>query len=135
MRVNCINSYDKYNCTFGDKILTKENKKMVEALKGRFESFKEQGLPVGDCYYKMPENSPLSLKTKDKKYSAGMSALGNNLFVRRVENNDYMTISIAPDNDVKYWEMGLDIIESVKNESPLADKVNKFLSDVLPKFL
>lgn len=132
MQINSINSY---NCTFGDKILTKENQKMVNSLKDRFASFKENGLPVGDCYYKMPENSPLSLKTKDKKYSAGMSALGNNLFVRRTENHDFMTISIAPDNDVKYWELGQDVIESVKKDSPLADRVNKFLSDVLPKFL
>lgn len=133
MKINSINN--NYNCTFGDKILTKENAKMVESLKNKFASFKEHGLPVGDCYYKMPENSPLSLKTKDKKYSAGMSALGNNLFVRRVENHDFMTISIAPDNDVKYWELGQDIIESVKEGTTLANRVNNFLSDVLPKFL
>ena len=132
MQINSINSY---NCSFGDKILTKENQKLVNSLKDRFASFNENGLPVGDCYYKMPENSPLSLKTKDKKYSAGMSALGNNLFVRRTENHDFMTISIAPDNDVKYWDLGQDVIESVKKDSPLADRVNKFLSDVLPKFL
>ena len=76
MQINSINSY---NCTFGDKILTKENQKMVNSLKDRFASFKENGLPVGDCYYKLPENSQISLKTNDKKFNQNILKINHKL--------------------------------------------------------
>ena len=101
MRINTNN-----NCNFNGRILTKDNHKLVNNLKERLENFQRNGIPVGDCFYKVPENTKITLKTNDKKYSAGISALGNNLFVRRIENRDFMTISIEPDKNVKYWEIG-----------------------------
>ena len=129
MRINTNN-----NCNFNGRILTKDNHKLVNNLKERLENFQRNGIPVGDCFYKVPENTKITLKTNDKKYSAGISALGNNLFVRRIENRDFMTISIEPDKNVKYWEIGFAEIEDVKKDSPLADKINNFLAEVLPKF-
>ena len=129
MRINTNN-----NCSFNGRILTKDNHKLVNNLKERLENFQRNGIPIGDCFYKVPENTKISLKTNDKKYSAGISALGNNLFVRRIENQDFMTISIEPAKNVKYWEIGFAEIEDVKKDSPLADKINNFLREVLPKF-
>lgn len=129
MRINTNN-----NCSFNGRILTKDNHKLVNNLKERLENFQRNGIPIGDCFYKVPENTKITLKTNDKKYSAGISALGNNLFVRRIENRDFMTISIEPDKNVKYWEIGFAEIEDVKKDSPLADKINNFLAEVLPKF-
>ena len=129
MRINTSN-----NCSFNGRILTKDNHKLVNNLKERLENFQRNGIPIGDCFYKVPENTKITLKTNDKKYSAGISALGNNLFVRRIEKQDFMTISIEPDKNVKYWEIGFAEIEDVKKDSPLADKINNFLAEVLPKF-
>ena len=63
MKISSIANNDGKNLNFNGRILTKENKRMVSALKSRLENFQTNGLPIGDCYYKIPENSRITLKT------------------------------------------------------------------------
>lgn len=123
--------------SFGDRVLNDQNKKFVEDLRAKFDSFKENGIPVGDCFYKIPEGQNANLATADKKYKAGISNWGDNLIIsEKLPCYDLKKAVIEPDGNV-FYSQSVDEkeIEEIKQDSPLAQAVNEFLEKVLPKFV
>lgn len=135
MRLNAISATK--SISFGDRILNDKNKSSVDALRSRFDSFKENGIPVGDCFYRIPEGHNANLSTADKKYKAGLSCWGNNLIIsENLPYSDMKKAVIEPDGNVFYTESVDEAeIENVKTGSQTAQRVNEFLQEVLPKFL
>ncbi len=126
-----------YAPNFGDRILNDNNKQQVENLKAKLKFLNKNGIPIGDCFYKIPEDNNGYLVTKDKKFRASFSCWGNNLIVsQRLKNDDLKKVVIEPDGNVFFTEAEDDFdIEEVKAGSKTEKTVNNFLKTVLPKFL
>lgn len=122
--------------SFGDKILNEDNKNSVRKLREKFDDLKENGIPVGDCFYTVPEERNVNLTTNDKKYKAGLSCWGHNLIIsEKLPSYDTKKAVISPDGDVFYTDSVDDFdIENVESDSPLSVKVNEFLTHALNKF-
>ena len=87
-----------YAPNFGDRILNDNNKQQVENLKAKLKFLNKNGIPIGDCFYKIPEDNNGYLVTKDKKFRASFSCWGNNLIVsQRLNNYDLKKVVIDPD--------------------------------------
>lgn len=123
--------------SFGDKILNENNKNSVSKLREKFDDLKENGIPIGDCFYTVPEERNINLTTNDKKYKAGLSCWGHNLIIsEKLPSSDTKKAVIAPDGDVFYTDSVDDFdIKNVESDSPLSVKVNEFLTKALNKFL
>ena len=122
---------------FGDKVLNEENRKNVENLRLKFDSLKNDGIPVGDCFYRMPEGHNANLSTADKKYRAGLSSWGDNLIISEKLPSYNMKLAVVePDGNVLYSDSIDDLEpENVEANSQKEKEANDFLSEVLPKFL
>ncbi len=122
---------------FGDKVLNEENRKNVENLRLKFDSLKNDGIPVGDCFYRMPEGHNANLSTADKKYRAGLSSWGDNLIIsENIPLYNMRKAVIEPDGNVLYSDSIDDFeLENVEANSQKEKEANDFLSEVLPKFL
>lgn len=122
---------------FGDKVLNEENRKNVENLRLKFDSLKNDGIPVGDCFYRMPEGHNANLSTADKKYRAGLSSWGDNLIISEKLPSYNMKLAVVePDGNVLYSDSIDDFeLENVEANSQKEKEANDFLSEVLPKFL
>lgn len=135
MRINSIIA--NQGIGFGAKILNVQNEDSVRRLRAKFDNLKENGIPVGDCFYTIPEGRNVNLTTNDKKYKAGMSSWGDNLIIsEKMPDGDMKKAVIGPDGDVLFCEsLDNDEIEDFEENSEKAEAVNSFLQKILPEFL
>lgn len=131
MRINKVDY--KTSPQFGDNILTKENENLVRMLREELDTIKTQGIPLGDCFCKVPEETNITLETKDKKYSTGYSMWGENLIIRETNRKDNGRYVISKDNDI-FWS-DEDDVKELKHESKEALTANLFLAQTIPLFL
>ena len=125
------------NINFQGKILDSSNKKLVNKVREHITSIEQNGIRVGNCICKIPQDK-VCLTTIDKKYSIGMSSWGNNLIIKQFLNrqkNKIRYFKITPDKNVEYSHSEDLEFCDVKKGSLLAKVINKTLSEILPKFL
>ena len=133
-----INSIIANHCIgFGAKILNEQNEDSVRQLRAKFDDLKQNGIPVGDCFYTIPEDKNVNLTTNDKKYKAGMSCWGDNLVIsEKMPDGDMKKAVIAPDGDVLFCDsLDNNEIEYVEENSDKVNYVNDFLNKILSKFI
>ncbi len=137
MKITPISCRYRISPNFGDKVLTDENQKSVTELRVKLNSMVENGIPVGNCYYKIFERRSANLYTNDNKYKAAVSSWGNNLLISEdLPMGDMKKAVISPENDVFYTDSFYDKdINEVKENTEEEKIVNEFLKKVLPKFL
>ena len=132
-------NYTYKNATpkFGDKVLDERNQQLIAQFRERMNSLKENGIPVGDCLYMIPAGRNFNLKTADKKSYAGISAWDADLIVaERDQKLELRKAVVSKDGDVYFTPSEEDYdVKPVKKNSPVVEKVNEFLSEILPKFL
>lgn len=135
MRINSIIA--NQGIGFGAKILNVQNEDSVRQLRAKFDNLKQNGIPVGDCFYSIPTDRNMNLTTNDKKYKAGMSAWGDNLIIsEKMPDGDMKKAVIGPDGDVLFCEsLDNNEIEDFEENSEKAEAVNSFLQKILPEFL
>ncbi len=131
MKINKI-AY-KTSPQFGDNILTKENETLVRMLREQLHTLKTQGIPIGDCFCKVPEETNITLETKDKKYKTGYSMFGENLIIRETNRKDNGRYIISSDNNI-FWS-DEDDVKELKQESKEALTANLFFAQTIPLFL
>ena len=135
MRINSIIA--NQGIGFGAKILNEQNEDSVRRLRAKFDNLKENGIPVGDCFYTIPEDKNANLTTNNKKYKAGMSSWGDNLIIsEKMPDGDMKKAVIGPDGDVLFCDsVDNNEIEDFEENLEKAEAVNSFLQKILPEFL
>ena len=128
MRVNSIIA--NHGSGFGARILSEQNEDSVRQLRAKFDNLKQNGIPVGDCFYSIPTDRNMNLTTNDKKYKAGM------IISEKMPDGDMKKAVIGPDGDVLFCEsLDNNEIEDFEENSEKAEAVNSFLQKILPEFL
>ena len=135
MRINSIIA--NQGIGFGAKILNVQNEDSVRQLRAKFDNLKENGIPVGDCFYSIPTDRNMNLTTNDKKYKAGMSSWGDNLIIsEKMPDGDMKKAVVEPDGNVLFCDsVDNSDVEDVEENSEKAEAVNSFLQKILPEFL
>ena len=135
MRINSIIA--NQGIGFGARILNEQNEDSVRQLRAKFDNLKQNGIPVGDCFYSIPTDRNVNLTTNYKKYKAGMSSWGNNLIIsENMPDGDMKKTVITPDGDVLFCDsVDNNEIEYVEENTATANSVNDFLGKILSKFL
>ncbi len=132
MKIDNIN-----NLNFKEKILNNKNKKLVSNIRKHFEDIEQNGVIINNCTCKIPKENIL-LTTLDKAYNIGYSAWGDNLIIKKLpieSDSKVRYFKISPKNNLEYASNEFSDYEDVKKGSLLAKVINKYLSEILPKFL
>ena len=61
MRINSIIA--NQGIGFGARILNEQNEDSVRQLRAKFDNLKQNGIPVGDCFYSIPTDRNVNLTT------------------------------------------------------------------------
>lgn len=135
MRINSIIA--NQGIGFGARILNEQNEDSVRQLRAKFDNLKQNGIPVGDCFYMIPEDRNVNLTTNDKKYKAGVSSWGDNLIIsEKMPDGDMKKAVVTPEEDVLFCDsVDNNEIEYVEENTATANSVNDFLGKILSKFL
>ncbi len=126
--------YVKNQPAFKGYILSGKNIQLVNQVRARITRLGKEGIPVGNCVYRFPEGETPRLETKDKRFSVCFTEWEHNLKIAERTPESEKEILITQDNNVKYSKDDSDFID-VKPLNILADNLNRYLSDVLKKFL
>ena len=131
-----VNFYTTTQPTFGEKILSKQNKQNIKKIREKLNEFETNGVPINNnCVCKLPPDSHATLKTKDNQFSISTSIWGNNLLIRKkLADDDYNKLIISPQNDVFECLSDDDPVD-IKIGSESAKRINKELAQILPIFL
>lgn len=132
MKIHTINSGK--NIRFGDKILNKKNKSSIIEIKQKFEMLKQNGIPVGDCIYKIPEDTNVNLTTNDNKYTISENNFANNLLIMDNSRKDSGRYIINNDFNVNWYDDNQDRI-NIKKNSKEAKIANDNLTNILQTIL
>ncbi len=123
-------TYNQKTIPFGDKILNKKNKASIIEIKQNFEILRKNGIPVGDCFYKIPEYTNINLTTNDNKYTISENNFANNLIIKDNSRKDSGRYIINNDFNVNWYDDNQDQINIKKNSND-AKIANNNLTKIL----
>lgn len=127
------NNYKK-TITFGDTILNKKNKSYIGEIQQKFETLRQNGIPVGDCFYKIPEDANINLTTNDNKYTISENNFANNLIIKDNSRKDSGRYIVNTNFNVNWYDDNLDQV-NVKKNSKEAKIANNNLTNILQTIL